>query len=80
MEPWGTPTCISLGVDISPATETVNFGSDRMELTNFSKYVENFSFCNLYNKTRCYVSKPFLISKYTGIVEMLVWNLKSRGP
>jgi hypothetical protein len=31
-EPCGTPACISLGVDISPSTETLNFLCERNEL------------------------------------------------
>jgi hypothetical protein len=32
MEPYGTPACIHLGVDISPSTETLNFHCKRNEL------------------------------------------------
>jgi hypothetical protein len=46
------PSCISVGVDISPATDSVNFRSDRKELISLIKFVENF---NLYNKPECCV-------------------------
>jgi hypothetical protein len=34
-EPYGTPACISLGVDILPSTETLNFLYERKELISW---------------------------------------------
>jgi hypothetical protein len=45
-EPCGTLACISLGVDISPSTETLNFCCERNDLIILIKLVEN---CNLDN-------------------------------
>jgi hypothetical protein len=47
-EPSGTPARISLGVDISPSTETLNLRFERKELMSLTKPVENFSLENLY--------------------------------
>jgi hypothetical protein len=59
-EPCGTPACISLGVDISPSTETLNFPSERMELISLIKLVEKCNFDNLYSKPGYHVvSKVF---------------------
>jgi hypothetical protein len=72
-EPWGTPTYISLGVNISPLTEIVNFHSHRKELICLIKFTEKFNLCNLYNKPGCHViSKNFSISKNTTTVDMLL--------
>jgi hypothetical protein len=40
-EPCGTPACISLGVDISPYTETMNSRCERKELMSLINLVEN---------------------------------------
>jgi hypothetical protein len=37
MEPYGTPACMYLGVDISPSTETLNFRRERKELVSLIK-------------------------------------------
>jgi hypothetical protein len=37
MEPYGTPASISLGVDSSPSTETLNFLWDKYVLISFIK-------------------------------------------
>jgi hypothetical protein len=40
-EPYGTPACISLGVDILPSTETLNFLCERKELLSLNGLLEN---------------------------------------
>jgi hypothetical protein len=52
-EPCGIPACISLGVDISSLTETVNFLGKRKELISFIRLIKNFNSDNLYRKLRC---------------------------
>jgi hypothetical protein len=65
-EPWGTPARISLGVDISSSTETMNLHCERKELMSFIKLVENSNLDNLYSKPECHVvSKAFSMSKNT---------------
>jgi len=65
-EPCGTPASISLGVDSSPSTETLNFLWDRYEPISFIKLTESCNFDNLYNKPGCHVvSKAFSMSKNT---------------
>jgi hypothetical protein len=56
-EPWGTSALISLDVDISPCTETLNLRCERKELMNFIKLVENSNLDNLYSKQECHVVK-----------------------
>jgi hypothetical protein len=59
-EPCSTPAFISLGVDISPSTQTLNFLFERNELISFIILAEKFKFDNLYNKPGCQVvSKVF---------------------
>jgi hypothetical protein len=72
MECCGNPTCIFLGVDISPSTETVNFLWERKELISSIRLIKNVNSNNLYNKPRCHVSKGFSISKNTAAVGMLL--------
>jgi hypothetical protein len=65
-EPCGTPACITLGVDISPSTETLNFICERKEPISLIKLVENSNLDNLYSKPECHVvSKAFSMSKNT---------------
>jgi hypothetical protein len=40
-EPCGTPACISLGVDISPSTEWLNFHCERIDPVSLIRLVEN---------------------------------------
>jgi hypothetical protein len=56
-EPCGTPACISLGVDISPSTETLNFRSERKELISCINLVENSNYDNLYSRPECHVQE-----------------------
>jgi hypothetical protein len=71
MEPCGTPACISLDVDTSPSTDTVNFLREIKELISLIRLIENFISDNLYSKLRCQVlSKSFSISKNTAAVYM----------
>jgi hypothetical protein len=71
-EPWGTPR-ISLGVDISPSTETLNLRCERKELMSLIKVDENSILYNLYSKPECYVvSKAFSMSKNTAAVDIIV--------
>jgi hypothetical protein len=73
MESCGTLACISLGVDISPSTETLNFLCERKELISFTRLIGNFGLGNLYSKPRCHVvSKAFSISKNTAAVDIIV--------
>jgi hypothetical protein len=52
--------CISLGVDILPSTETLNFLFERHKLISLIKLVKNFNFDNVYYKPGCQeVSKAF---------------------
>jgi hypothetical protein len=75
-EPCGTPACISLAVDISPSTETLNFLCERKELMSFIKLIENANLDNLYSKPGCHVvSKAFSISKNTAAVDILLLKL-----
>jgi hypothetical protein len=63
-EPSGTPACISLAVNISPSTKTLNFRRERNELMSLIKLVGNSSSDNLYSKPGCHVvSKAFSISR-----------------
>jgi hypothetical protein len=54
-ESWGTPAHISLGVDISPSTETLNLRCERKGLNSLIKMVENSNLGNLYNTPECHV-------------------------
>jgi hypothetical protein len=67
-EPWGTPSSISLGIEISASTETLNLPSDRNDLRSLITQVEN-----VYRKPVCHVvSKAFAISKNTAAVDILL--------
>jgi hypothetical protein len=69
MEPCGTPASISLDVDSSPSTETLNFLWDRYELVSFIKLTESCNFDNLYKNPGCHVvAKAFLMFKNTAAV------------
>jgi hypothetical protein len=57
MEPCGTPTCMYLGVDISPSTETLNFHSVRNELISLITLVENFNLDNYFADKRRSLSR-----------------------
>jgi hypothetical protein len=71
METRGFPACISLGVEISPSTETFTFFSERKELRSLIILVEIFNLCNLYNKPGHHViSKAFSVSKNTAAVQV----------
>jgi hypothetical protein len=52
-EPCGTPACISLGVDISPSTETLNLRCERNDPISLVKLFENSNFDSLYSKPWC---------------------------
>jgi hypothetical protein len=76
--------CLSLGVDIFPSTETLNFVCERNELKSISRQVENSSLDNLRSKSGCnIVSKAFSISKNTAAVNILllklIYNLNQRS-
>jgi hypothetical protein len=49
-EPRGIPACISLGVDISPSTKTLNFLLDRKELISLTVLIEKFNLIYLYDE------------------------------
>jgi hypothetical protein len=64
---------VSLGVDISPFSETLNFLCERNGLISLIRLVENSIIDNLYSKPGCYnVSKAFPISKNTAAVDILL--------
>jgi len=72
-KPCGTPASISLWVDISPSTETLNCLWDRYGLINFIKLNESCNFDNSYNKSGCHVlSKAFSIFKNTATMDILL--------
>jgi hypothetical protein len=76
-EPCGTPAFISLDVDISPSTQTLNFLFERNELISFIILADKFKFGNLYYKPGCQVvSKAFSISKNTAAIDILLLKLK----
>jgi hypothetical protein len=54
-EPCGTLACISLCIDISPSTETLNFLIERKELISLVRLIENFDVDDSYSKPRCHV-------------------------
>jgi hypothetical protein len=69
--------CISLGVDISPLTKTLNFLWERKELISVIRLVEIFNSDNLYSKPRCHVvARAFLISENTIPIDMLLYKFK----
>jgi hypothetical protein len=39
-ETWGTPACISPGVDISPSTENLNLPFERKKIISIIKMIE----------------------------------------
>jgi hypothetical protein len=76
-EPCGTPACISLGVDISPSTKTLNLRCERKESISLIKLFEKSNLDNLYSKPECYmVSKAFSTSKNTVAVDILWLKLR----
>jgi hypothetical protein len=52
-ETCGSRACISLGVDISPSTETLNFLFERKELMSLIFSAENFNVNNVYSRPGC---------------------------
>jgi hypothetical protein len=69
-EPCGTLAYISLGVEILPSTETLNFLWEQKELISLSRLIEHFSLDNLHSKIMFHVaSKAFSISKNTAAVD-----------
>jgi hypothetical protein len=76
-ETCGTPACITLGVGISPSTETLNFLWERKEPMSLIRLVENFNLDSLYSKLGCHVvSKAFSMSKNTAAVHSLLLKLR----
>jgi hypothetical protein len=72
-----TPARISVGVDISPSTVTMNLHCERKELMSLIKLVENSNLDNLYTKPRCHVvSKAFSMFKNTAAVDILLLKLR----
>jgi hypothetical protein len=72
-EHCGTPACISLGVDNSPSTESLNVLLVRNEVISFVKFAGNCYFVILYSKPGCHVvSKAFSMSRNTATVHMLL--------
>jgi hypothetical protein len=76
MEPCGTPASICLVVDISPCTETLNFGSENV-IISLIKLSENSNLGSLYSKPVGHaVSTAFSISKNTAAVDILLSKLR----
>jgi hypothetical protein len=76
-EPCGTPACITLGVDISPSTETLKFFCVRKEPISLIKLFENSNLDNFYSKPECHVlSQAFSMSKNTAAVDILLLKLR----
>jgi hypothetical protein len=70
-EPCGTPACITLGIDNSPSTETLNFLYERKELISLIKLVKSSNLDSLYSKPECHVvSKAFSVSKNTAALDI----------
>jgi hypothetical protein len=69
------PAFISLGVDISPSTETLNFLCERNEVISLIiiRSVENSIVDNLYSKPGCH--NVFSISKNTAAVDIFMWSV-----
>jgi hypothetical protein len=55
-ESCGTLALISLGVDISPSTDTLNSLLERKELISLSRINENFNLDKLYSKPKYHVA------------------------
>jgi hypothetical protein len=76
-EPCGTSACITLGVDISPSTETLNFLRQRKEPISLIKLVENSNLDYFYSKRDCHViSKTFSMSKNTAVIGIIMLKLR----
>jgi hypothetical protein len=78
-ESCGNPGHISVGIDISPLTETLNFLWERKELTSFTsiRLIGSFNSNNLCSKLMCrVVSKAFSVSKNTGAVDTILLKFK----
>jgi hypothetical protein len=76
-ESCGIPACISLGVDSSPSTKTLNILSDRYQLMNRIKFTGKCKFDSLYSKPGCHVvSKAFSVSKNTAAVDTLLLKFR----
>jgi hypothetical protein len=70
-EPWGTSSCISLGVDISPSTEILNLRCVTKKLVSLIKLVEKSNLDYLNSKPACHVvSNAFLMFKNTASIEI----------
>jgi hypothetical protein len=75
------PACSSLGVDISPSTETLNLRRERKELMSWISPAENSNFDNLYSRPECHVvSKAFSMSKNTAAVYISLLKLRVTCP
>jgi hypothetical protein len=69
-QPWGTSAFISLGIDISPSTETQSFLPKRASLF---KRTENSNLEHIHSKPLCHVqSKAFSISTDTAAADILL--------
>jgi hypothetical protein len=47
VRPFGIPACISVGIQVSPSTEGLNFLFERKKLINFTLLNKNFNSDNL---------------------------------
>jgi len=68
-EPCNAPACVSVGVKISPLTETLKFLFERKDVISLNIMNEKFNFSNLFYNLRCHVaSQDFSISKNTAAI------------
>jgi hypothetical protein len=73
----GAPLLITLGVDISPSTETPTLVCERKELMSLIKLVENSNLDKIHSKPECHMlSKAFSISKNTAAVDIALLKLR----
>jgi hypothetical protein len=64
-----TPAYISLGVDMSPMTETLEFSLRNKRANKLIRLIENFNSNYFFSKSWCHVvSKAFSIGKNTASV------------
>jgi hypothetical protein len=76
-EHCGISACMSLGVYISPSTETLNFLWENIALICFIRLIEKLYSYSLYSKQTCHVLwNAFSISKNTAAVDILLLKFK----
>jgi hypothetical protein len=76
-EPWDTLARITLGLNISPSTETMNLRCERKELMSLIKLVQNSNLDILYSKPHCHVLLMAIsMCKNTAAVDILLLKLR----